>query len=160
MDYVKLALAKLSICVLGSLPLVFNVTVSTLGKVTHFRTQSTTTGIERWCHSVVSVSNPTAHQAPLSMAFPRQEHRSVFPFPSPGDLPNPGIEPKSLALVGRFFTTETPEKPLCCVLCLVAQSSLNLCNPMDCSQPGSSVQEISQARIQEWVAISFSRGSS
>ena len=39
-----------------------------------------------------------AHQAPLSMAFPRQEHWSGLPFPSPGDLPNPGIKPASPAL--------------------------------------------------------------
>ena len=43
---------------------------------------------------------------------------------------------------------------------LVAQSNLTLCDPMDHSLPGSSVHEISQARILEWVAISFSRGSS
>jgi len=42
----------------------------------------------------------------------------------------------------------------------VAQSCPTLCNPMDCSPPGSSVHGISQARILEWVAISFSRGSS
>ena len=47
-----------------------------------------------------------------------------------------------------------------CCSCLVAQSCPALCNPMDCSPPGSSVQGISQARIVEWVAISFSRGSS
>ena len=41
-----------------------------------------------------------------------------------------------------------------------AQSCLILCSPMDCSPPGSSVHGISQARIQEWVAISFSRGPS
>ena len=35
------------------------------------------------------------HQAPLSMGFFRQEYWSEFPFPSPGDLPNPGIEPVS-----------------------------------------------------------------
>ena len=44
--------------------------------------------------------------------------------------------------------------------CLIAQSCLTLCDPMDCSPPGSSVHGILQARIQEWVAISFSRGSS
>ena len=44
--------------------------------------------------------------------------------------------------------------------CLVAQSCPTLCDPMDCSTPGSSVQGISQARILERVAISFSRGSS
>ena len=42
----------------------------------------------------------------------------------------------------------------------VAQSCPTLCNPMDCSPPGSSVHDISEARILEWVAISFSRGSS
>ena len=49
-----------------------------------------------------------ACQAPLSMRFPRQEHWSGLPFPPPGDLPDPGIEPKSVApaLAGRFFTTE------------------------------------------------------
>ena len=42
----------------------------------------------------------------------------------------------------------------------VAQFCLTLCNPMDCSLPGSSVHGILQARILEWVAISYSRGSS
>ena len=42
----------------------------------------------------------------------------------------------------------------------VAQSSLNLCDPVDCSPPGSSVNGILEAKILEWVAISFSRGSS
>ena len=46
-----------------------------------------------------------ARQAPLSMGFSGQEYWSGLPFPSPGDLPNPGIEPRSPALAGRFFTT-------------------------------------------------------
>ena len=51
-----------------------------------------------------------ALQAPLSMGFSKQEYWSGFPFPSPGNLPNPGIEPMPLAspaLAGRFFTTST-----------------------------------------------------
>ena len=44
--------------------------------------------------------------------------------------------------------------------CKIAHSCPTLCNPMDCSPPGSSVQGILQARILNWVAISFSRGSS
>ena len=44
--------------------------------------------------------------------------------------------------------------------CLVAQSCLTPCNPMDCSPPGSSVHGILQARILEWIAIPFPRGSS
>ena len=43
---------------------------------------------------------------------------------------------------------------------LSAQSCQTLCNPMDCSSPGSSVHGILQARILEWIAIPFSRGSS
>ena len=43
---------------------------------------------------------------------------------------------------------------------LVAQSGLTLCDPTDCNLPGSSVHGILQARILEWVAISFSKGSS
>ena len=53
-----------------------------------------------------------AHQAPLTMGFSRQEYWSGLPFPSPGDLPNPGIEPMYPALAGGFFTTEPPGKPL------------------------------------------------
>ena len=69
----------------------------------------------------------------------------------------------------RVFESGRPEcvstRPLdkdCLMLdleCVHAQS-LSLCNPMDCSPPGSSVNGISQERILEWVAISFSRGSS
>ena len=46
------------------------------------------------------------------MGFPRQGYRSGLPFPSPRDLPDPEIEPVSLALAGRFFTTEPPGKPV------------------------------------------------
>ena len=49
-----------------------------------------------------------SHQAPQSMEFSRQEYRSGLPFPSPGDLPDPGIKPTSLAsptLAGEFFTS-------------------------------------------------------
>jgi len=57
-----------------------------------------------------------ACQAPLSMRFPRQEYWSVLPCPSPGDRPDPGIEPMSLespALAGRLFTTSaTWEVPI------------------------------------------------
>ena len=51
-----------------------------------------------------------AHQAPLFMAFSRQEYWSGFSCPSPGDLPDPGMESTSLmspAVAGRFFTTST-----------------------------------------------------
>ena len=53
-----------------------------------------------------------ARQAPLSMGFSRQEYCSGLSFPTPGDLPDPGIEPASISspgrLPGRFFTTMPP----------------------------------------------------
>ena len=47
----------------------------------------------------------------MSMGFHRQGYWHGLPFPSPGDLPDPGIEPVSPALTGEFFTTEPPGKP-------------------------------------------------
>ena len=63
-----------------------------------------------------------AHQAALSMGFSRQEYWSGLPWPPPEDLPNPGIEPKSLtspALAGRFFTTSTTWGAYICATCWV-----------------------------------------
>ena len=51
-----------------------------------------------------------ASQAPPSMGFPRQEYWSGLPFPSPGDLPNPGTEPMSPSLAGRFFSNWATRK--------------------------------------------------
>ena len=49
-----------------------------------------------------------AHQAPLFMGFSGQEYWRELPLPSPGDLPNPGIKPRSPVLAGKLFTPETP----------------------------------------------------
>ena len=57
--------------------------------------------------SFVTLWATAAHEAPLSMGFSRQEYWSGLPCPSPGDLPDPGIEPASPALAGGFFTTST-----------------------------------------------------
>ena len=65
--------------------------------------------LSRFSHVRLCVTLWTvAHQAPLSMEFSRQESWSGLPFPTPGDLPDPGTEPMSLAspaLAGQFFTT-------------------------------------------------------
>ena len=55
-----------------------------------------------------------AHQAPPSMEFTRQEYWSGLPFPSPGDLPNPGMEPRSPTLQADALTSEPQgtKKPL------------------------------------------------
>ena len=63
-----------------------------------------------------ATSLTVACQSPLSMGFSRQEYWSGLPFPSPGDLPEPGIEhasPEASPLAGRFFTTKPPRKPKC-----------------------------------------------
>ena len=53
-----------------------------------------------------------AHQAPLFVGFPGQEYWSGLPFPFPGDLLDQGIKPALPALVGGFFTTKPPGKPM------------------------------------------------
>src|SRR5574337_1027434 len=70
----------------------------------------------------------TAHQAPLSLGFSRQEHWSGLPFPSP------------------MHESESE----------VPQSCPTLSDPVDCSLPGSSIHGIFQARVLEWGAIAFS----
>ena len=98
------------------------------------------------------------------MGFPRQEYWSGLPFPLPGDLPDPGIEPMSPELAGGFFTTELSGKPQRRTAAAAAaaaaakslQSCPTLCDPTDGSPPGSSGPGILQARTLEWVAISFS----
>ena len=81
------------------------------------------------------------YQASPSTGFSRQEYWSGLPFPSPGDLPDPGIEPGSPALEADALTSEPPGKPqefdiwlsvyLCnkVVFCLVTKSYLTLCDP-------------------------------
>ena len=123
-----------------------------------------------------------AHQAPPSMGFSRQEYWSGLPFPSP-------VRATGEALYNKFPTYKrvlfsecvcksntvslgiqlTQAVKLYCtselvyqwkMKVLVAQLCLTLCNPTDYSPPGSSVHGILQARILEWVAIPFFRGSS
>ena len=99
-----------------------------------------------------------ACQAPLSMEFSRQAHWSGLPFPSPVDLPDPGIEYESLALADSL-PFEPPGKPQICIAAAAAkslQSSPTLCNPIEGSPPGSPVPGILQARTLEWVAIALS----
>ena len=64
--------------------------------------------------SCLTLFNTTDHQASLTKGSPRQEYWSGVPFPTTGDLPNPGMEPRSPsspALVGRFFIIAPPGSP-------------------------------------------------
>ena len=68
-----------------------------------------------------------SHQAPLSMEFSRHDDWSGLPLPTPGDLPDSGIEPMSPAapaLMGRFFTTESHGKPLLLSICIIFHTSV------------------------------------
>ena len=69
------------------------------------------------CHfsrvQLFATSWTVARQAPLSMGFSRHEYWSGLPFPSPGDLPDPGIKPASLSLAGGFFTTSATWEARC-----------------------------------------------
>ena len=75
--------------------------------------------LKKWKVKVKSLSHiqlfatpwAIAYQTPPSMAFSRQEYWSGLPFPSPRDLPDPGIEPRSPALQADSLPSETPGKP-------------------------------------------------
>ena len=64
------------------------------------------------CLTLCDLLDYIAHQAPLSMGFSRKEYWSGFPFPSPGDLPDPQIEPRSIALQADSLPTELPGKSM------------------------------------------------
>ena len=68
----------------------------------------------KWLSCVQIFGTPwtVAYQAPQFMEFSRQEYWTGLPFPSPGDLPNPGIEPTSPALQAGALRPEPPGKPV------------------------------------------------
>ena len=91
------------------------------------------------------------------MGLSRQEY--WLPFPSPGDLPDPGIQPRSPALQADSLPESHQGSPPNLGAAAAAeslQSCPTLCDPIDGSPPGSPVPGILQARTLEWVAISFS----
>ena len=102
-----------------------------------------------------------ARQAPLSVGSSREEYWSGLPFPSPRDLPDPGIKPRSPARQVDSLPSGPTGKPTYPKYAAAAaakslQSCPTLCDPIDSSPPGSPVPGILQARTREWVAISFS----
>ena len=119
-----------------------------------------------------------AYQAPLSMRFSRQEYWSGVPFPSPGTVlpllllshfsrvrlcvtPQTAAHqaPRSLGLSRQEHWSGLPfllQRMKVKLESEVAQSCLNLSDPMYCSLPGSSIHGIFQARVLEWGAIAFS----
>ena len=133
------------------------------------------------CCSAVSrlfaTSWTAAPQVPLSMEFSRKEHWSGLLFPHPADVPDTRMEPmspaspepagrlipSSLSRLESLYTDRQTDTHMhtythVCVLSRPAVS--NSLWPVDCCPPGSSIRGIPQVRILQWVAISFSRGSS
>ena len=81
-------------------------------KLTHHTCQNVVVQLLS-CVQLFVIPWTVGHQVPLSMGFPRQEYWSRLQFPSPEDLPNPGVEPISPALASGFFIAEPPGKPIC-----------------------------------------------
>ena len=107
-----------------------------------------------------------AHQAPLSMGFSRQEYWSGLLCLPPGDLPNPGIEPRSPALQADSLPSEPPGKPkntrvgsLSLLQGIFLAQELNL-GLLHCRQILYQLSHQGNPRILEWVAYPFSRVSS
>ena len=95
-------------------------------------------------------------QDPLSMGFPMQEYWSGLPFSSPGDLPSPGIAPKTPALQVDSLPSQLPGKPnngLSDQIRSLGQSCPTLCDPMNCSTPGLPVHhqlpEFTQTHVHQ-----------
>ena len=119
-----------------------------------------------------------AHQVPLPKGISRKEYWSGLPFPSPGNLPDPGNEAGSPALQTDSLPTELCGKPrtlgaetkkkkkmvlqshMCINVCGGARLCLILGDPMDCNRSVFSVYGIFPARTLEWVVTPSSRGSS
>ena len=68
--------------------------------------------ISEVAQSCPTLCDPMAYQTPPSLEFSRQEYWSGLPFPSPGDLPDPGIKPGSPALQADALPSKSPEKTL------------------------------------------------
>ena len=83
-------------------------------EISKFQSQNMNSSLKRQSFSharLFATPWTAAHQAPLFMRFSRQGHWSGLPFPSPGDLPNPGIKTRSPALQADSLPTELQGKP-------------------------------------------------
>ena len=103
--------------------------------------------------SCPTLSDPMDCSSPGSSVhgiFPPEYCSCQYPFPSQGDLPDPGVKPRSPALQTDSLPSAAAAAAKSLQLCPT------LCDPRDSSPPGSPVPGILQARTLDWVAISFS----
>ena len=93
----------------------------------------------------------SVRQAPLSMGFPRQEYWSGFPFPFPGDLPDPGIEPRSPALQADSLPSEPPRKKIAWHMEMATDSSILAWKIPWTEEPGGPTVH-GVAKSQTWLS--------
>ena len=110
------------------------------------------------CQSFLTLCNPMDCSPPSSSVQGVLQARILewLPFPSPGDLPRPGIKCTSPALTGRFFTTEPPGKPqiyAAAAAAVLLQSCPALCDPLDGSPLGS--PSLGFSRQEHWSGLPF-----
>ena len=110
--------------------------------------------VAKLCPTLVTPSTVLC-QAPLSVEFSRQEHWSGVPFPAAGDLPHPGIKPKSPvspAVAGRFFTPEPAGKPFAQAPCLLPIPRLCILVPAQtlCQSLASESPSLGQPQPLPW----------
>ena len=141
-----------------SLPVPFFLWVSPTGCLSPSisSTHCSTCNSTRWC---LRLGVPRSRPSDEDWNAGGIQHREIYAISYNGKEPEKSIRIYSSIWLNHFAESL---KVTCCKLtvcaCSVTQSCLTLCNPMDCSPPGSPVHGILQARILEWVAISFSRG--
>ena len=115
-----------------------------------------------WCHNftVIKLSLGWTARCPPPTPFPYQGASSSYSdYPKALEFVTNSFNSRE-AFCGTSQSEEVTLTKATHLSCLVIQLHLTLCDPMNCSQPVSSVHRIFQARILEWVAISSSRGSS
>ena len=94
------------------------------------------------CVQIFATLRTIAHQGPLSIGFFRQEHWSGYPFPFPGDLPNPGIQPGIPALQADSISSEPSGNLLSCIcvcICICLCLSISSISSISVSVSNSSV---------------------
>ena len=113
-------------------------------------------GRELWTLQIegmeVSLLTDTEVSGTISGIAKGKEIQVTFEVGSLGERKRSTVGPKILSLIGGLFH--------CTVLCFLVQSCLTVCDPMVCSPPSSSVHEVLQAGILEWIAMPSFRGSS
>ena len=105
------------------------------------------------CVRLLATPWTVAYRAPPPMGFSRQECWSGLPFPSPGDLPDPGVEPGSPALQADALPSEPPGKPIIKVECCVCIPDLSGCISATLDDMKGQVKVMSDDNLPLWTSV-------